>query len=287
MPGDPGTPGTRCRAGWWTSGRARDEDHRRRLGRPSDLQAPPGRATRPTTDRVREAWMSIVAPALPGARVLDLFAGSGALGLEALSRGATTRRLRGAAPRGAPGAAREPGRARRGPRAEDRALRRPPLRRGLEAGAFDLAFADPPYGTGLAAALAERFAERPFATAALHRARRRTTSPGAPRRPRPALRRHRAHLSLPPPNERRAHRDLPRLLRPDHPRPRGHHPAQLRFADRVIVAVAHRATQAKTGLFTVEERVEMIRRRLRRRAAGGGGRLQGLLVDFARERGAR
>src|SRR6059058_1929335 len=52
------------------------------------IQAPPGRGTRPTTDRVREAWMSVVAPVLPGARVLDLFAGSGALGLEALSRGA-------------------------------------------------------------------------------------------------------------------------------------------------------------------------------------------------------
>ncbi len=52
------------------------------------IAAPPGDAVRPTTDRVREAWMSIVQPWLPGARVVDLFAGSGALGLEALSRGA-------------------------------------------------------------------------------------------------------------------------------------------------------------------------------------------------------
>jgi len=51
------------------------------------LQAPPGRATRPTSDRVREALFSTLGP-LDGERVLDLFAGSGALGLEALSRGA-------------------------------------------------------------------------------------------------------------------------------------------------------------------------------------------------------
>ena len=52
------------------------------------LQAPPGDATRPTSDRVREALFSILAERVGGARVLDLFAGSGALGLEALSRGA-------------------------------------------------------------------------------------------------------------------------------------------------------------------------------------------------------
>ena len=54
----------------------------RRLVRPVDPRV------RPTSDRVREAWMGILASELPGARVLDLYAGSGALGLEALSRGA-------------------------------------------------------------------------------------------------------------------------------------------------------------------------------------------------------
>src|SRR3954471_11337761 len=53
------------------------------------IKAPPGDQVRPTGDRVREAWLSIVHPELPGARVLDLFAGSGALGFEALSRGAS------------------------------------------------------------------------------------------------------------------------------------------------------------------------------------------------------
>ncbi len=51
------------------------------------LQAPPGRGVRPTADRVREALFSILGP-LDGLEVLDLFAGSGALGIEALSRGA-------------------------------------------------------------------------------------------------------------------------------------------------------------------------------------------------------
>jgi 16S rRNA (guanine966-N2)-methyltransferase len=53
------------------------------------IAAPKGVVTRPTSDRVREALFSIVGP-VEGARVLDLFAGSGALGLEALSRGAAS-----------------------------------------------------------------------------------------------------------------------------------------------------------------------------------------------------
>ena len=54
------------------------------------LVAPRGRSTRPTSDRVREALFSILGPdCVEGAGVLDLFAGSGALGIEALSRGAS------------------------------------------------------------------------------------------------------------------------------------------------------------------------------------------------------
>jgi 16S rRNA (guanine966-N2)-methyltransferase len=55
-------------------------------GRP--LKAPPG--ARPTADRVKEALFSILGDRVAGARVLDLFAGSGALGIEALSRGAAS-----------------------------------------------------------------------------------------------------------------------------------------------------------------------------------------------------
>ncbi len=66
-----------------TSGRFR--------GKP--IRTPEGRATRPTSDRARQAVFNILehapwSPGLQGARVLDLFAGSGALGLEAVSRGA-------------------------------------------------------------------------------------------------------------------------------------------------------------------------------------------------------
>ncbi len=61
-----------------TGGRAR--------GRP--LRAPRGGAVRPSQDRLRESLFSMLAPLLPDARVLDLYAGSGALGLEAWSRGA-------------------------------------------------------------------------------------------------------------------------------------------------------------------------------------------------------
>jgi 16S rRNA (guanine966-N2)-methyltransferase len=52
--------------------------------------APKGLETRPTSDRVRENVFNIVAPWVEGARVLDLYAGSGAMGLEALSRGAAS-----------------------------------------------------------------------------------------------------------------------------------------------------------------------------------------------------
>ena len=54
------------------------------------LATPPGKDTRPMLDRVREAMFSTLADAVPGARVLDLFSGTGSLGLEALSRGASS-----------------------------------------------------------------------------------------------------------------------------------------------------------------------------------------------------
>lgn len=52
------------------------------------LKTPDGQLTRPTTDRVKEALFSIIQFEIPGAAVLDLFGGTGQLGIEALSRGA-------------------------------------------------------------------------------------------------------------------------------------------------------------------------------------------------------
>ena len=52
------------------------------------LKAPPGRSTRPTSDRLRETLFNVLAPRIQGAAFLDLYAGSGAVGIEALSRGA-------------------------------------------------------------------------------------------------------------------------------------------------------------------------------------------------------
>ncbi|HZB75695.1 MAG TPA: 16S rRNA (guanine(966)-N(2))-methyltransferase RsmD [Solirubrobacteraceae bacterium] len=124
------------------------------------LQAPPGEATRPTADRVREALFSILGDRVGGARVLDLFAGSGALGLEALSRGAVSATFVDSAP-----AAIRALRANlEALGAEAEVVRADALRwlRSAPAAArqYDLVFLDPPYrragelGAPLSAALA-------------------------------------------------------------------------------------------------------------------------------------
>ena len=127
------------------------------------LAAPAGRATRPTTDRAREAWMSILAPSLVNARVLDLFAGSGALGLEALSRGAAEATFVEEDPRAI--AALRKNVDSLGARDRVTVIRADAVRyvTKLHAGAFDVAFADPPYEKGLATSIADRWLAAPFA----------------------------------------------------------------------------------------------------------------------------
>ena len=126
--------------------------------------------------------MSIVSPWLPGARVLDLFAGSGALGLEALSRGAgvvdfvevspaTVRAIRANAEHLGAGSAAIVHRA--------DAVR---FVATLGEGSYDLAFADPPYDLGLAARLAELWLETRFASILGIEHRSADALPGAPER---------------------------------------------------------------------------------------------------------
>ena len=122
------------------------------------VAAPQGRAVRPTPARVKEALFSILADRIPDARVLDLFAGSGALGFEALSRGAAHVTF---VEQHAPTA---------------QAIRRTGETLGVVAqfevlvgaaecvvprlrGRYDLVFADPPYAQALAASVLSALAE--------------------------------------------------------------------------------------------------------------------------------
>jgi 16S rRNA (guanine966-N2)-methyltransferase len=123
-------------------------------GRP--LVAPPGQATRPTSDRARQALFDVIAhaawaPDLDGAKVIDLFAGSGALGFEALSRGASYC-LFVETDEAARGAIRETVDA-LSLFGETRVHRRDAADLGTchssAGGPFDLAFLDPPYRKGL------------------------------------------------------------------------------------------------------------------------------------------
>lgn len=128
------------------------------------LTVPADRRVRPTADRVREAWFSIVAPRLEGAVVLDLCAGSGALGLEALSRGASRAVLVDLSPPSV--AAIRANVAALGVADRAMVVREDVFRflDRLEGRPFDLAFADPPYRLGMAARIAERYQGGPFAT---------------------------------------------------------------------------------------------------------------------------
>ena len=127
------------------------------------IKAPDDDRVRPTADRVREAWMSIVGREIVDARVLDLFAGSGALGLESLSRGAavaefvdvSTRSLRALRENADLLGAGERAIIHRGDAIRFAAKLRP--------GEFDIAFADPPYKLGLAAEIATIWLATPFA----------------------------------------------------------------------------------------------------------------------------
>ena len=117
---------------------------------------------RPTLDRVREAWMSILQLDIPEARVLDLYAGSGALGLEALSRGASSADFVEKDPRSL--RALQENIDSLGATDLATVHRKSALTfiTDVPEGAYDIVFADPPYATGDAMRLAERWKEVAF-----------------------------------------------------------------------------------------------------------------------------
>ena len=132
------------------------------------ISAPKGDSVRPTLDSVREAWMSMVHTSLPDARVLDLFAGSGALGLEALSRGASSVDFVENDPRTFRVLQENIKKLGAGKRStlhrEDAIGFLTKARRVTGEGEpYDVAFADPPYRKNLAAQLADLWLKRPFA----------------------------------------------------------------------------------------------------------------------------
>jgi 16S rRNA (guanine966-N2)-methyltransferase len=118
---------------------------------------------RPTADRVKEAWMSIVHPELPDARVLDLFAGAGALGLEALSRGAREAHFVEIAPRSLSTLGANLKLLNVGEEAIVHRVDALKYIAKLGREEFGIAFADPPYAMGLAEAVAREWLEVPFA----------------------------------------------------------------------------------------------------------------------------
>jgi 16S rRNA (guanine966-N2)-methyltransferase len=121
------------------------------------LKTPDTDAVRPTADRVREAWFSILQRQIRGARVLDLYAGSGALGLEALSRGAVSadfvevRRAALAALKANITTLKV------ADRVHVHRVDALKFAEQLQPGQYDVVFADPPYDTDAAARLVAQF----------------------------------------------------------------------------------------------------------------------------------
>ncbi|MBE6702600.1 MAG: 16S rRNA (guanine(966)-N(2))-methyltransferase RsmD [Ruminococcaceae bacterium] len=117
--------------------------------RGTHLYTLPGDATRPTSERAKEAVFSILQQKPVGARVLDLFAGSGQLGLEALSRGAERAVFVDGAREAVEILRRNAEKTRLSDRAEIRQSDAIAFLKSYSGAPFDLVFLDPPYAAGL------------------------------------------------------------------------------------------------------------------------------------------
>ena len=122
----------------------------------------PGAGVRPTSEPVRDRWLSRLEPDLDGASVLDLFAGTGALGLEAMSRGA--KRVDFVENGPASLHALKANVAALRLRKKARIFKRDviPFVEALGPGAYDVAFADPPYGSRKLDRVIEQWLRVPF-----------------------------------------------------------------------------------------------------------------------------
>lgn len=128
----------------------------------------PGARVRPTVEELRDAWITSLERDLPGARILDLFAGTGALGLEALSRGAESVDF---VENGAPALhAIKANLAKLRVRDRTRLFKKDAFAfltglrtaEGLQNPPYDVALADPPYTSRAAEGLVTLWLERPF-----------------------------------------------------------------------------------------------------------------------------
>ncbi|MBB4638303.1 RsmD family RNA methyltransferase [Longimicrobium terrae] len=127
------------------------------------LTSPKQGRVRPTTENVRDALLSALEPRLKGARVLDLFAGTGALGLEALSRGARFADFVESGPDSLHALKSNVTALRMRDKARIFKKDALPFARALPARKYDIAFADPPYESRMLDRLIEMWMETPFA----------------------------------------------------------------------------------------------------------------------------
>lgn len=128
-----------------------------------DLTPPDDARVRPTAEPVRAALLDELAPHLPGARILDLFAGTGALGLEAISRGADSADFVEFRPASLHALRANIASLRL--RERTRVFKRDavPFAAALAEDSYDIAFADPPYESRVLDRLLETWRDRRFA----------------------------------------------------------------------------------------------------------------------------